>query len=62
MKRLALAFGFPVMVAIAYGLWVLTILAFAWATLPYLVDPINLVPPAWLAEVARAIFYRDYVF
>lgn len=50
------------MIVIAYSLWVLTVLAFAWATTPYLVDPINFVPPAWLAGVARAIFYRDYVF
>lgn len=62
MRRLGLAIGCRAMIVIAYSLWVLTVLAFAWATTPYLVDPINFVPPAWLAGVARAIFYRDYVF
>lgn len=48
--------------AIAYGLWVMTILAFAWATMPYLIEPGSYVPPTWLVALARALFYRDYVF
>lgn len=46
---------------VVYGLWVISILAAAWATMPYLIAG-NLSPPPWLATLARSLFYRNYVF
>lgn len=62
MKKPCLAIGIRAMTTMFYGIWVTTVLAFAWATTPYLIAPFGFVPPAWLAALARAIFYRDYVF
>lgn len=39
-----------------YGIWIVGILAFVWATVPFLA------PPAWLIDMARQLFYRNYVF
>lgn len=62
MRILGLVVRSEVLGMIAYALWVTTIFAFSWATIPYLIDPGSYVPPAWLSTVARALFYRDYVF
>jgi hypothetical protein len=39
-----------------YVAWVAVVLAFAWSTTPFLVAP------DWMAELARLLFYRKYVF
>ena len=62
MRNFGFAIRHQALSVIAYSLWVMTILAFAWATTPYLIDPINFVPPAWLTAAVRALFYRDYAF
>lgn len=62
MRARGLAICREAMDVLAYSLWVTTIYGFAWATIPYLIDPGSYVPPAWLSAMARALFYRDYVF
>lgn len=62
MRILGLVVRSEALGVIAYSFWVITIFAFTWATIPYLIDPGSYVPPAWLSTLARVLFYRDYVF